>query len=309
MRRDGASFIGADSLAFISIDGLYRAMGEPEPRCRRAAILRRLLHRRLSDPARRPRCRQGLEATVAADRKRVSGRLMTGVASRCAGHRRLPRHRLCRRRTLRRRGRPCRRGGPHQSAASRSSTTRSAGGPAATLLCLDLARSTSIDQLGGALYQRFGQARHSRRQCRQLLGPLSPIGHIERANRRRHSRPQLHRQFPLHPRPRSAAAPVAPPAVRSSPPAPPTAAHALLGRLCRDRRPRSRRWCAATPPRSPTHRFAPTSSIPGRPDQAPPQRFPRRRFFPPALPDDVTEAFVRAASADGMANGAIFTLS
>ena len=48
-----AELIGADSLAFISIDGLYRALGQARPRRRRAALLRRLLHRRLSDPAAR----------------------------------------------------------------------------------------------------------------------------------------------------------------------------------------------------------------------------------------------------------------
>jgi hypothetical protein len=43
-------FIHADSLAFISIDGLYKALGEAH----RADIhpkLRRLLHRRISDDA------------------------------------------------------------------------------------------------------------------------------------------------------------------------------------------------------------------------------------------------------------------
>ena len=47
-------FIGVDSLAFVSIDGLYRAVGEERPQSGRAAILRRLLHRRLSDPPDRP---------------------------------------------------------------------------------------------------------------------------------------------------------------------------------------------------------------------------------------------------------------
>ena len=42
------AYIGADSLAFLSIDGLYRAMGE-EARSRAAAIHRPLLHGRLPD--------------------------------------------------------------------------------------------------------------------------------------------------------------------------------------------------------------------------------------------------------------------
>ena len=45
-----SKYIGADSLAFISIDGLYKAVSEPEAATMPAAILRRLLHRRLPDP-------------------------------------------------------------------------------------------------------------------------------------------------------------------------------------------------------------------------------------------------------------------
>ncbi len=42
-------FIGADSLAFLSVDGIYRAMGDRGARSGAAAIHRPLLHRRLSD--------------------------------------------------------------------------------------------------------------------------------------------------------------------------------------------------------------------------------------------------------------------
>ena len=48
-----AKLIGADSLAFVSIDGLYRALGKDGPRSGQAVLLRCLLHRRLS----RSRCR------------------------------------------------------------------------------------------------------------------------------------------------------------------------------------------------------------------------------------------------------------
>ncbi len=48
-----AELIGADSLAFISIDGLYRALGQAKRERREPALLRRLLHRRLSDSAAR----------------------------------------------------------------------------------------------------------------------------------------------------------------------------------------------------------------------------------------------------------------
>ncbi len=47
-------FIGADSLAFLSVDGIYRAMGFEQARSGAAAVHRPLLHRRLSDPAHRP---------------------------------------------------------------------------------------------------------------------------------------------------------------------------------------------------------------------------------------------------------------
>ncbi len=47
-------FIGADSLAFLSVEGIYRAMGYRAARSGAAAIHRPLLHRRLSDRAHRP---------------------------------------------------------------------------------------------------------------------------------------------------------------------------------------------------------------------------------------------------------------
>ena len=53
-RRRCATFIGADSLAFLSVDGIYRAMGDDAARPAAAAIHRPLLHRRLSDAAHRP---------------------------------------------------------------------------------------------------------------------------------------------------------------------------------------------------------------------------------------------------------------
>ncbi len=44
-----AQFIGADSLAFLSVDGIYRAMGFEAARSAAAAVHRPLLHRRLPD--------------------------------------------------------------------------------------------------------------------------------------------------------------------------------------------------------------------------------------------------------------------
>jgi NAD(P)-dependent dehydrogenase (short-subunit alcohol dehydrogenase family) len=54
---------------------------------------------------------------------------------------------------------------------------RAAGGHA-TLVPLDLAESAGIDQLGGALAQRFGRL-DVLVGCAAELGPLSPLGHIE----------------------------------------------------------------------------------------------------------------------------------
>ena len=48
-------YIGADSLAFISMDGLYRAVGERQRDSAQPQYLRRLLHRRLPDPTAGPR--------------------------------------------------------------------------------------------------------------------------------------------------------------------------------------------------------------------------------------------------------------
>ena len=73
-----AKFIGVDSLAFLSIDGLYRAMGKPRPRPDAAGVLRRLLHRRLSDRARRQRGRRGPPA-LAARRIGLRSCLMTAA--------------------------------------------------------------------------------------------------------------------------------------------------------------------------------------------------------------------------------------
>ena len=55
MRR----FIGVESLAFLSIDGIYRAMGFDRRDPEHPAVHRPLLYRRLSDPAHRPRRRRG----------------------------------------------------------------------------------------------------------------------------------------------------------------------------------------------------------------------------------------------------------
>ena len=47
-------FIGADSLAFLSVEGIYKAMGYEARDPAAAAVHRSLLHRRISDRADRP---------------------------------------------------------------------------------------------------------------------------------------------------------------------------------------------------------------------------------------------------------------
>ena len=62
-------FIGADSLAFLSVEGIYKAMGFEAPRSGAAAVHRSLLHRRISDRADRPdRAAEPAAAVVAARR-------------------------------------------------------------------------------------------------------------------------------------------------------------------------------------------------------------------------------------------------
>ena len=67
-----ARIIGVDSLGFLSLDGLYRAVGGMRPRPGAAALLRCLLQRRLSDPARGPRPGAGRRPAVADARGRLS---------------------------------------------------------------------------------------------------------------------------------------------------------------------------------------------------------------------------------------------
>lgn len=52
-------------VGFLSIDGLYRALGETGPREQTASILRRLLHCRVSDPPARPKSADNVRALSA----------------------------------------------------------------------------------------------------------------------------------------------------------------------------------------------------------------------------------------------------
>ena len=66
-------FIGADSLAFLSVEGIYRSMGYEIPRSAASAIHRPLLHRRISDSAdRHGRRRPHPAAIVIAGRGKLN---------------------------------------------------------------------------------------------------------------------------------------------------------------------------------------------------------------------------------------------
>ena len=69
-------FIGADSLQFLSIDGLYHAVGGDAAQPAAAAVHRPLLHRRLPDLADRPQRPQqvGAENAFADARGRLTSR-------------------------------------------------------------------------------------------------------------------------------------------------------------------------------------------------------------------------------------------
>ncbi len=64
-------FIGADSLEFLSIDGLYEAVGGIKRDLEVAAVHRSLFHRGLSDPPSRPGRRQQCPQTLGSRQQRI----------------------------------------------------------------------------------------------------------------------------------------------------------------------------------------------------------------------------------------------
>ena len=67
-------FIGADSLEFLSVDGIYKAMGYRRPRQRPSPIHRPLLHRRISDAPQGPRRPAAAEAALLPRRGRLTAK-------------------------------------------------------------------------------------------------------------------------------------------------------------------------------------------------------------------------------------------
>ena len=204
MRR----FIGADSLAFISMNGLYRAMGKAERVAAGAGLLRCLLHRRLSHrPDRHQRRHQ---AIVAAGRRRLrnfhapknllDGRiaLVTGasrgigraaaIALGAAGA-----HVICVARTV---------GGLEET----DDEIQKAGGTA-TLVPMNLRDFDAIDRLGASIYERWGRLDALFANA-GVLGMLTPLAHLEPKTFTGSDGGECHRQLAADPLARSAAAPV-----------------------------------------------------------------------------------------------------
>ena len=193
-------FIGADSLAFLSVDGIYRAMGEKGARSGAAAIHRPLLHRRISDPADRPH-RAGSNAAPAFAARRgelKECRNRSPARSRSSPARRAA---LAARRRWRWRA-PARTWSRWRvrSARSKSLTTRCARPAVRRLWCRSICaimpaftgsppRSTSATS--GSM---------SSSAMPRIAGPRSPLDHVEPARLGRSDGGQCHRQLAPHPR-------------------------------------------------------------------------------------------------------------
>ena len=175
-----AQLIGADSLAFISLDGLYRALGRPSRAEGKAAFLRRLLHRRLPDRAarhagqQRPPALACSKATSDGARDGVSAlagqvALVTG-ASRGIGAAVAV--------ELARRGAHVVITARTQGGLEETDDAIRALGGSATLLPLDLKTGKELDQIGPSLVERFGRLDILVHNA-GALGALTPVAHIQ----------------------------------------------------------------------------------------------------------------------------------
>ena len=172
-------FIGADSLAFLSVEGIYRAMGEKAAiRCaRNSPTIASPANIRPRSPTARRRTRRRASSRCSPKRaEKCPNRLPTASRSSPA-----PRAASAMRRALRfgARRRACRRGGAHGRRRSKNSTTRRARpAVAATLVPLDMRDYAGIYRLAAALNERYqrldvliGNA--------AVAGQRSPLDHIE----------------------------------------------------------------------------------------------------------------------------------
>ncbi len=168
-------FIGADSLAFLSVDGIYKAMGYEG---RDHAHPQFTDHCFTGEYPTRLRDREGppRRSSSPSSPRSVDG--TTPQGSHRSHHRRLARHRPRRRGEIRARGRACAAALPATARHWNGSTTRSGlRGGKATLIPLELADGKSIDALGPTLYERFGRLDILVGNA-AILGRLSPLTHI-----------------------------------------------------------------------------------------------------------------------------------
>ena len=169
-----AELIGADSLAFISIDGLYRALGKPGRDPDKPLLLRCLLHRRLSDCAAGPAGQRGPATQPAGSPPLMSGlldgaiALVTGASRGIGAAAAIELARLGARVVITARTQ----GGLEET----DDAIRALGGEA-TILPLDLREGEQIDAIGPTLFQRFGRLDILVHNA-GALGRLTPVSHI-----------------------------------------------------------------------------------------------------------------------------------
>ena len=174
-----AELIGVDSLAFLSIDGLYRAAGEPgrDSTTRSSATPASPATTRPASPTARARC--GRTSSRCCSRTRDGGRRPR--RPRHPDHRRLARAWAPRWRSPVLPPAPASSSSPARAARSRRSTTASAP-PAGRRRS---SRSTSprvtcVDPLGPAIHQRHGRL-DGLAACAAELGVLTPTPHLDPA--------------------------------------------------------------------------------------------------------------------------------
>ena len=192
-----AELIGVDSLAFLSIDGLYRAMGEAG----RDDLAPHFCDACFTGdyPIPHVDADDGKVAVQlsASRRTRLKAPTVTGLARRQdrADHRRLARHRS-------RRG-PCALPPRARMSCWRRArwvvskklddAIRAAGG-AATLVPLDLRDFIKIDELAAKLFDRYGRLDILVGNAAEF-GVFSPLGHIDSGHLGRGHRPQPDREL------------------------------------------------------------------------------------------------------------------
>ena len=245
-------FIGADSLAFLSVDGIYRAMGFEKRDPVAAAIHRPLLHRRLSDRAHRPGRARGEPAAAVAAWPKPSRLFALALSAWPNPSPTVSRSSPAPRAALARRWRSqLAKAGAHVVAVARTvggleeldDKIKAAGG-SATLVPLDMKDSDGIARLALALNERYQPPRRAGRQCRHSRTavaarplPAEGLGQSDRG--------QCHRQLAIHPLHGRAAASGRRPGARCSSPPGGLQGAAPIGAPMRHRKPRSTRWCAA----------------------------------------------------------------